>query len=167
MEDQNSKARIGLARSMARKVLIDAGIKCPPVLINDVVNHIKKTKELSVVPWSFGDKTSGIQVTNGNFLFIGYNSKHNKHRQRFTVAHEIGHLLLGHTSNNFILDFYSRNPEEIEANQFAAELLMPLAMLKEDLNNGKKDVKYIAGRYNVSEDAVWWRLLDMKLIKRF
>jgi Zn-dependent peptidase ImmA (M78 family) len=166
MEEQNNKARTALARSMARKLLNDARIEHPPVLINDVVNHIKKIRKLSVYPWSFSNKTSGIQVTDKDSSFIGYNEKHSIHRQRFTVAHEIGHLLLGHTSDSFILDFYSRNPEEIEANQFAAELLMPLPMLKEDLSGGKKDVKFIAERYNVSEEAVWWRLLDMKLIKK-
>ncbi len=166
MEEQNNKPRIGFARNTARKLLENAGIKNPPVLIRDIVSHIKKEKDLSVYSWAFGEDTDGIQITEGEKAAIGYNQKQHPHRQRFTVAHEIGHLLLGHTGKNFILDLNSKKPEEIEANQFAAELLMPLEMLKKDFQNGKKTAKDIAQAYNVSEEAVWWRLYDCKLITK-
>jgi len=96
---------------------------------------------------------------------LGYNNSQHPHRQRFTVAHEIGHLLLGHTGKNFVLELNSKKPEEVEANQFAAELLMPLEMIKSDLQN-KRNAKDIAKLYNVSEEAVWWRLYDCKLISK-
>jgi Zn-dependent peptidase ImmA (M78 family) len=166
MEEQNNKPRIGFARQTARKLLADVGIKDPPVLIRDIINHIKKEKDLSVYSWAFGEDTDGIQITEGDVSTIGYNKAQHPHRQRFTVAHEIGHLLLGHTGKNFILDLNSKKPEEIEANQFAAELLMPLEMLKKDFQNGKKNAKDIAKVYNVSEEAVWWRLYDCKLITK-
>jgi Zn-dependent peptidase ImmA (M78 family) len=105
-------------------------------------------------------------VTQGDSVTIGYNKSQHQHRQRFTVAHEIGHLLLGHTSGSFILDLNSGKPEEIEANQFAAELLMPLAMLENDIKNGMKNAKNIAMLYNVSEEAVWWKIVDCKLISK-
>ncbi len=163
MEEQNNKVRIWFARQTARKLLADVGIKNPPVLIRDIINHIKKEKDLSVYPWAFGKDTDGIQITEGEKATIGYNQAQHPHRQRFAVAHEIGHLLLGHTEKNFILDLNTKKPEEIEANQFAAELLMPLEMLKKDLQS-KKNAKDIAKEYNVSEEAVWWRLYDCKLI---
>lgn len=166
MEEQNNKPRIGFARQTARKLLADVGIKSPPVLIRDVIGHIKKEKDLSIYPWSFSNNTDGIQITEGEKATIGYNQTQHPHRQRFTVAHEIGHLLLGHTGKNFILDLNSKKPEEIEANQFAAELLVPLEMLKKDFQNGKKNAKDIAKTYNVSEEAVWWRLYDCKLITK-
>ena len=165
MEEQNNKPRIGFARNVARKLLADVGINNPPVLIRDIINHIKKEKDLSIYSWAFGEDTDGIQITEGEKATIGYNKAQHPHRQRFTVAHEIGHLLLGHTGKNFILDLNSKKPEEIEANQFAAELLMPLEMLKKDLQS-KKNAKDIAKEYNVSEEAVWWRLYDCKLITK-
>lgn len=70
---------------------------------------------------------------------IAVNKKNSTERKRFTVAHELGHLLL-HASETLHVDkqgtatpVYFRNDEsskatrinEIEANQFAAELLMP------------------------------------------
>ena len=165
MEEQNNKPRIGFARNVARKLLADVGINNPPVLIRDIINHIKKEKDLSIYSWAFGEDTDGIQITEGEKATIGYNKAQHPHRQRFTVAHEIGHLLLGHTGKNFILDLNSKKPEEIEANQFAAELLMPLEMLKKDLQS-KKNAKDIAREYNVSEEAVWWRLYECKLISK-
>lgn len=166
MKEQNNKPRIGLARKVAKKLLTDVGSKTPPILIRDIISFIKKEQDLSVYSWAFGADTDGIQITEGEKATIGYNRAQHPHRQRFTVAHEIGHLLLGHTSNNFILDLYSKKPEEIEANQFAAELLMPSEMLKNDFRNGRKNTKDIAKVYNVSEEAVWWRLYDCKLIAK-
>jgi len=166
MEDQNNKPSIGLARKTARKLLADVGINNPPIFIRDIINYIKKDKDLSVYAWEFGEDTDGIQVTKGDKAMIGYNKTQHMHRQRFTVAHEIGHLLLGHTKENFVLDLSSNKPEEIEANQFAAELLMPLKMLKKSFQNGKVDVKRITKIYNVSEEMVWWRLYNCNLITK-
>ncbi len=166
MDNQNNNPRIDLARKMARKLLADIGIKNPPILIRDVVEHIKKEKDLSVYPWAFGKDTDGIQITQEESATIGYNQAQHQHRQRFTVAHEIGHFILGHTRGNFILDLNSKKPEEIEANQFAAELLMPLKMFKKDFLRDK-NVATLARLYNVSEEAIWWRINDCRLLSKF
>jgi Zn-dependent peptidase ImmA (M78 family) len=166
MEDPNCKARMIFARQAAKKLLADVGITTPPVLIRELVEYIKKERDLSIYPWAFSKNTDGVQVKEGEAVTIAYNEKQHPHRQRFTVAHEIGHLLLGHTEKNFVLDMDSREPEEAEANQFAAELLMPIEMLKKDFKNGKKDVKSLSIKYNVSEEAVWWRLYECRLITK-
>ena len=63
---------------------------------------------------------------------IKVNSNDNDTRQRFTIAHELGHLMLGHLadgrkfrdpSKNYTLGSY--DPKERDANYFAAALLMP------------------------------------------
>jgi len=164
MENQN-KPNISTARNIARKLLTDAGITKPPVMVRDIINLLKKTKDLSVYSWSFGENTDGIQTTEGDKIAIGYNKTQHPHRQRFTVAHEIGHYMMGHTNANYSYDLNSTDPKEIEANQFAAELLMPLAMVKNDLKNGKA-AKDLAVIYNVSEESLWWRLCDGKLINK-
>ena len=66
----------------------------------------------------------------------GVNSLHAPVRQRFTIAHELGHAVLHaregiHLDQAFRLRFRDQtsamaiDPEEIDANSFAAELLMP------------------------------------------
>lgn len=51
-------------------------------------------------------------------------------RQRFSLAHELGHVALRHPPLAFLGDNMVRGPiHEIEANAFAVELLMPKSVL--------------------------------------
>ncbi len=138
MEANDEKPKIQLARKLARSLLKEAKISTSPIWLNDIVKHLKKTYDLSIYSWAFGDKTDGIQITNGEASIIGYNDKKHIHRKRFTVAHEIGHLIMGHTQSNYDFDPESKDPREIEANQFAAELIMPIKMLKDEIKNDNK-----------------------------
>jgi Zn-dependent peptidase ImmA (M78 family) len=165
MENENITPRIGLARNIARKLLKDSGISYPPVLLNELLPWIRKNQPVQVVGWNFGDNVSGIQLTEGDRSVIGYNVNQHQNRQRFTVAHEIGHLMMGHTSNNNsdpIED--TKNPYEIEAFAFAAELLIPLESIKHDYSPGVMP-KSLAFKYRVSEEAMWKRLMDCHLIR--
>lgn len=164
MEDEVQKPRIATARKLARNLISESGVKAPPVLIKVVASFLIKTRSLQILGWDFADKTSGVQVTKDSAPFIGYNKNHHPHRQRFTVAHEIGHLLLGHTHADSVND--PDGPGETEANQFAAELLMPLAMLKADIETGTKQPKVLSQRYFVSEESMWNRLKDCKLLNK-
>ena len=102
----------------------------------------------------------------GDKHLIAYNRDH-PHRQRFTIAHELGHLLLEHADlRNNEDDYSTKNPEETAANKFAAELLVPLEFLKKDFAAGIKDVKVLAQRYMVSEEMVWWRIMDTGLLRK-
>jgi Zn-dependent peptidase ImmA (M78 family) len=65
--------------------------------------------------------------------FIAINADHMVMRQRFTLAHEWGHIAAGHTPRvELAADLFGRasDPQEIEANYFAAELLAPRDALK-------------------------------------
>lgn len=70
----------------------------------------------------------------------------NQGRKHFTLAHELGHYSIpSHTKNSFecIADFFNpfrRNPsDEVEANQFASELLLPEKLLKPILHTYKPE----------------------------
>ena len=55
----------------------------------------------------------------------------------FVAAHELGHMLLHHKANAVYMDtrtFLNENKYEIEANQFAAELLIPDEVILENCN---------------------------------
>ena len=166
MEGLENKPRVAIARNTARKLLVEMCIADSPIVINDVVRHLKKSYDLHVIPWNFGKDTSGIQTSEGEIKFISYNKNQHVHRQRFTVAHEIGHLLLGHTNINYDHDLYSTKPEDIEADQFAAELLIPLQMIKGDVRDGCNNIPLLAKKYNVSEEVVWLRLKSCGLINK-
>ena len=82
------------------------------------------------------DDVSGMIVMGNNDAAVIINSNHHPNRQRFTGGHEIGHYHLHYQSGAEFIDRvrYRRSltepstkpePAEMEANYFAAELLMP------------------------------------------
>lgn len=166
VETEKIKPRLTWAKSLAKKLLSQIGSVNPPILINDVVIHLKKTHDLSVYSWRVSDKIDGIQVTNGDSSAIGYNDKKHPHRQRFTVGHEIGHLLMKHTKGNYEIDLESKNPIEAEANHFAAELLVPAEMLKRDIATGNNNIKGLSRKYFVSEQVITLKVIEEKLLDK-
>lgn len=97
-------------------------------------------------------------------------------RQRFTIAHELGHFLLhegitNHVDRSYRVNFRSAessqatNVEEIEANYFAASILMPKHMLdarnaEEALDNDAM-VGALAREFHVSRLAMSLRLANL------
>ena len=79
-------------------------------------------------------------------------------RRRFTLAHEIGHLMLHELGTEFRdITFTDRRGDRVEAqaNGYAAKLLMPDFMLDRDLRRmGRLDIDALADRYDVSEVAM-------------
>lgn len=165
MNDEDNRPRLALAQNLAKKLLQDSGGQKPPIKLNNIVKYLKNSRQIKIIPFDLGKKTSGIQVTQEDEIIIGYNSKQHTHRQRFTVAHELGHLMLGHTHKGSDYNPESKDVQEFEANCFASELLMPLATLKDDYLLRETDPKILASNYEVSEEAMWLRLLACDLIK--
>jgi Zn-dependent peptidase ImmA (M78 family) len=108
---------------------------------------------------------------------IGVNDSHSPTRQRFTIAHELGHFRL-HPDTLYLDGFVRRDDQsslavsrhEIEANAFAAELLMPREQVLEELNaslqrqpdaDPGKLVRRLARMFDVSEQAMEFRLLNL------
>jgi Zn-dependent peptidase ImmA (M78 family) len=82
-----------------------------------------------------------------------YNQDEADYRIRFGVMHEFGHYILGHKFNlNETDSLYHR--QELEANCFAAQMLMPEQLLRECRKRGYSiTVDYIKRLFAVSGDA--------------
>lgn len=97
---------------------------------------------------------------------IEYNVSEPPVRQRFTVAHELGHFALGHEdaprdAGNFQS---SGDLRERQANKFAAELLMPASLVTHYYQSGLADsVETLANIFGVSKDAMGYRLINLGL----
>lgn len=108
---------------------------------------------------------------------IGVNTRHPEARQAFTLCHELGHLLLHdqdealHYDRGFKVRLRSdkssegSDEAEIEANLFAAELLMPAQFVERDLANidgidlqDDGTIEELADKYRVSKQAMLYRL---------
>ena len=111
-----------------------------------------------------------IQRSSDGSYYIVANKHEAPARQRFTIAHELGHYMY-HRSliGDGIADspayrapdetVYERTPlerfHETQANQFAANLLMPKKLIKKaESDNPGASVQEIAHLFKVSEDAM-------------
>lgn len=123
---------------------------------------------------------SGFAFQKNNEKIIGVNESESEERKRFTIAHELGHLFLHKNAVNYdqggIMLFRDGHSSEgtdlreVQANRFAAELLMPEPSIREDLAKEKTFdlmndsellrpfVSKMAKKYKVSEQAMSIRL---------
>lgn len=98
---------------------------------------------------------------------IYLNERNSRERQTFTLAHELGHYLL-HDGAKLRIDKYNYSTnskealEEIEANYFAASLLMPQERFEQTLKLATT-LKQIARYFGVSESAVRNRIRWLKM----
>lgn len=171
------KPRFSLAKRKARELLQKAGVAAPPVPVAELAGLAGA--EVQYEP--FDGELSGMIMRRGGKALIGINTKDSLGRQRFSLAHELGHLLL-HRSEAFHLD--GKHPirfrdarsstgedvDEIEANQFAAELLMPEAFLARDVKEvageeAEVAARKLAERYQVSDQAMSIRLSVLGYIR--
>lgn len=134
---------------------------------------------LEVVSMDLGEDVSGLLVSKGTSTLIAVQKSDHVNRRRFTIAHEIGHYCLRHQfepgehvhvdRGHLITPRNSRSstgidPKEIEANQFAACLLMPSKLLSRRIAElavaSLRDdhVQRLAEEFRVSEQAMTIRL---------
>ncbi|MBA1294820.1 ImmA/IrrE family metallo-endopeptidase [Pseudomonas lurida] len=112
---------------------------------------------------------SGHYSFRGGNPLITYNFMDAPVRQRFTIAHEIGHHVYGDldaprdTSEQFSAK--SRDPREVAANRFAAALLMPAALVKHMVIEQRiTDIAKLASAFGVSTAAMEFRLKAIGLL---
>lgn len=152
-------ANKGGARKLARYLIKRAEITETPVSLQKIIEYLQTRHDLAVIKTDFGKKISGILVMVGNQPTIGFNENDCWYRRRFTIGHEIGHLLMGHTCEGSA----SNNIHEQEANQFAAELLVPLEFIKKDFLK-TKNIPDLSKKYAVSQEALCRHMIECNLI---
>jgi Zn-dependent peptidase ImmA (M78 family) len=113
---------------------------------NDLSVYVRKANA-KLINEELGDGESGFTVTRGNGQhIITVNSLEIEQRQRFTICHEIAHIVLGLPSQHDELPSWSyakRDINEVMCDTFAAELLMPYRMFKDKIPKGEPSIKVI------------------------
>lgn len=160
--------RSRIAREKAHNIISMFRITELPINIVKVANLLG----FKILPFDFPETMSGVIKIEGTKKVIAVNKNMPEVRQRFTIAHELGHYLSGHSNfsdekirfvdpDKKYLDPQHRDEEE--ADEFAAELLMPEFMVKKDALENKLSASELAKKYNVSEQAMWLQLINLKL----
>lgn len=151
----------------------------PPIAIDKII----KNQGLKLVPHD-EDGISGILMIEPNSATIGYAKYESPQRQRFTKAHELGHFMLHRGGNLFIdKDFKtmyrpassnapSTDWQEWEANEFAACILMPEHLVRDELEKIQIDyaddkngswIEKLAKKFGVSVSAMSIRISRLGL----
>jgi Zn-dependent peptidase ImmA (M78 family) len=120
-------------------------------------------------------RASGFTEYGSQGPVIYINAADSKLRQRFTCAHELGHIvadrknalpmseLKGKRRHRDEVSTYGSDPAEIYANRFAAALLMPKETV-EGLSATGMTVEELARRLRVSVQAMQYRLVNLGLL---
>jgi Zn-dependent peptidase ImmA (M78 family) len=160
--------------ALADRILAKAKVSAPPVPVLAIAKSFGIIVRFGPLP----DELSGFLVHENERTIIGVNSRHAKPRQTFTLAHELGHFVL-HPSANFVdrkliyfRDLRSAeaiDKKEMQANEFAADLLMPERFIHPHLKDKTVDLEddeflaNLAKRFGVSSQALTFRLLNLSL----
>ncbi len=145
--------------------------------LNRVLKHfelkaymVDMQENFSHIPEFSAADVSGFLLKTGKDSKIYVDKNQAPYRRRFSIAHEIGHFALNHLETKeldiLFRDDLSSNgscPEEIAANAFAAELLMPENLIKYIYNENNSVLK-TAIAFAVSEQAVRFRLKNLGVL---
>ncbi|MDD5068633.1 MAG: ImmA/IrrE family metallo-endopeptidase [Candidatus Pacebacteria bacterium] len=153
----------------AEEILNKLNLKILPIPVEEIANKL----QIKISRAPSGD-FSGMLIRKDGRALIGINSNEAPVRQRFSIAHELGHFSL-HPRKDTFVDFRDnkkdvmRTPIEKQANMFATSLLMPRSLLEKDFRILSKDgftedeLSELAEKYQVSEEAMKFRLMNLNL----
>lgn len=130
------------ARNLAWQTLLECGCFTTPIDLERIIKINGITIKLFSHSMAFltkhnidaiNDDGFALVVDNKKTIFIN-DKKGTKQRKRFTLAHEIGHILLEHNltkikRRTIEIDYDNMSLEEMQANVFARDLLMPACFL--------------------------------------
>lgn len=136
----------------------------------DLADALEKTFGIDVAVTSLPRGVSGCSWQTSSIRFIAIGRSEVKVRQRFTLAHELGHILAD-DAQQVIEDNGSHSTTdspiiERRADVFAANFLMPDTELREQFSSGVNDSTFAQGvaRFGVSALALSWRLVNAGLL---
>lgn len=168
-------------RDHARNLIAEYSISQPPVRVEELAEALG----FQIARHRFDGPESGFALRGGMQSIIGVNIQTSRRRQRFTIAHELGHLLMHEgrplTVDQAVLRIDLRDEvssmatdlQEIEANTFAAALLMPedvvldyaTALMQSNAEITRDDlITRLARMFDVSVEAMGYRLISLGIL---
>ena len=119
------------------------------------IEKLVEEKNIIVEKRYLDSEISGMLKKVRDQWIIIVNSLHHTNRQRYTIAHEFAHYCLHKDLKDSFEDitFFRNNNKssmEYEANEFAANLLMPKERVRDEIRNGVTSLKSLAEKFGVS-----------------
>lgn len=139
-----------------------SGFLSPPVDVHAIAEYLG----VDVIEEAMDDELSGYIEPRQSGWLIGVNAYHHENRQRFTIAHELGHFLLHKPSQRHVDVTFARRSGgkdkiESEADKFAATLLMPEEEVRRAVSEGLTSLEKLASKFGVSVLAARFRVQSL------
>lgn len=171
------KQKDAVCRYSAEEILDKAkqnGIKIKPL---DIRNVVSKIFGIEIIETDLGREVSGFLERIGSVWKIYVNKYESESRKRFTIAHELGHFVChgdkyassgtSEPDKIFFRDESSLSSQEQEANNFAANLLMPEDVFKDRVNSGVRKIVDLAAEFQLSTAAVKYRAYKLGMLSEY
>lgn len=165
------------ARDAAWQFLIDCQIESLPVDIAKVcaskgyvLRSYQSGKNAIAALGLSGQQnvSDGFTFLHSGKYYIFYNDRCSPGRQRFTIAHELGHIVLGHLLEGQYTVINREpapgdDPAETQANQFAARILAPACVLHALNVSTVEELRQLCG---ISHQAAEFRLARLRVLNQ-
>jgi Zn-dependent peptidase ImmA (M78 family) len=156
---------LGYAAARRARATLGLGLEAP---LADIVEVVEDLESIPVMVLALPQGIAGLQGSKQGRHFVFLNGTQAVSRQRFTLAHELGHIEMGHGASvdyeDNVLGSSRRAPREVQADSFAAEFMAPLDGVGTWLNlmHGPdlslETVVRLAHHFHVSATAALYRL---------
>lgn len=135
----------------------------PSLESSTILERVAAERQITISRFPFSRGVSGIMCMAAGGPQIGISSLSPPEHQLFTLAHELGHALLGHRAGLLArVQASSSLEDERQANAFAAEFLMPAERVSEWVADGMT-VQLLCQSCGVSFDTMAARLAELDL----
>lgn len=153
-------------------VLLQHGVNQLPVSVGRILKQLhipavafsKAEQNRLLIAHHLSIGSDGFALAVGRQRIIYYNDACTPERSRFTLAHELGHILLGHLGQEKLVNRepgQMDNPKEQQANVFASRLLAPACVLN---GVGATSVEKIMQLCKISREAATYRAERMNTL---
>ncbi|MDA8212130.1 MAG: ImmA/IrrE family metallo-endopeptidase [Clostridia bacterium] len=140
-----------------------------PLDLEEVVKTLQMSKHVKIIyDYTLDDEIDAYLYESKRRLYIVVNGHRPPERQRFTIAHEIGHLYIGHEPVRINGWDMHEDYQEDEANDFAAGLLMPASRvytLAEHHRNVLQLLEVVKKYFDVSLAAAAKRITNLDIFR--
>ncbi|MFD3598394.1 ImmA/IrrE family metallo-endopeptidase [Streptomyces sp. NPDC058656] len=158
--------------SLAQRALAETKRHSHSISEGDLAELIEEVFGADVAVVQLGDGFDGLTATTDDAKLILLAATSNPARQRFTLAHELGHLLAGdnqdvHLDRDIFAPAQKRDPSEQCANAFASAFLMPEDTLRGAIKAtglSRESFAALACELMVSPSSLAYRMLHLRMI---
>lgn len=154
------------SRDATWRILIDCRVTELPVRVVQICRRIGVTVRRAPLPEGVDGQS---MILDGQPIIL-YKDMESTGRIRFTIAHELGHILLGHVGKYELMNREPSpqdNPIEQAANVFASRLLAPACVLWGCRAGSPEDIMRLCGISRTAAEFRWGRMQELYRRNKF